>query len=120
MRRRRFFAALAAAAVAAARMRAQVQSDFDAKGMNIHYLQAGSGDPVLLLHGFIFSLRPAWIEGGFFDALSRTNTVVALDLPGHGASGKSHDPNRYGLEMIHDVLRLMDRLRFERALLLRR
>jgi pimeloyl-ACP methyl ester carboxylesterase len=95
-------------------MRAQSR-DFDSNGVNIHYVFSGDGTPVILLHGFIFSIGPAWIAGGLFDALSQTNRVVALDLRGHGQSGKPHDPKRYGLEMIHDVLRLMDYLHFDKV-----
>jgi pimeloyl-ACP methyl ester carboxylesterase len=88
---------------------------FDSSGVNIHYVVAGDGEPVILLHGFIFSIGPAWVEGGFFDSLSRTNRIAAMDLRGHGQSGKPHDPTRYGLEMVNDVLRLMDYLRFDKA-----
>jgi non-heme chloroperoxidase len=55
------------------------------------------------------------MDGGFFDELSRTNRVAAMDLRGHGASGKPHDAKRYGLEMVDDVLRLLDHLRFDEA-----
>jgi len=47
----------------------------------IHYFRAGSGRPLLLLHGLL---------GGSFcwrrnmEALSQSHTVFALDLPGHG------------------------------------
>jgi len=89
--------------------------DFDSNGVNLRYIVAGEGEPVILLHGFIFSIGPAWIDGGLFDELSRSNRVVAMDLRGHGASGKPHDAKRYGLEMINDILRLMDHLRFDEA-----
>jgi pimeloyl-ACP methyl ester carboxylesterase len=89
--------------------------DFDSNGVNIHCLVEGRGEPVILLHGFIFSLGPAWIEGGLFDALSRTNRVAAMDLRGHGRSDKPHDPKLYGMEMVQDVLRLMDLLGFDQA-----
>ena len=89
--------------------------DFDASGVNIHYLVAGDGELVILLHGFIFSVGPAWVDGGFFAELSQTNRVAAMDLRGHGESGKPHDPKRYGVEMVDDVLRLMDRLQFDKA-----
>jgi pimeloyl-ACP methyl ester carboxylesterase len=91
------------------------QRDFDSNGVNVHYLVAGEGEPVILLHGFIFNIGPAWIDGGLFDQLSRTNRVAAMDLRGHGASGKPHDAKRYGLEMVNDVPRLMDHLGFDDA-----
>jgi pimeloyl-ACP methyl ester carboxylesterase len=83
--------------------------------VKIHYCVAGEGEPVILLHGFVFSIEPAWVAGGFFDELSQTYRVAAMDLRGHGQSGKPHDPKSYGLEMINDVLRLMDHLRFDEA-----
>jgi pimeloyl-ACP methyl ester carboxylesterase len=70
---------------------------------------------VVLLHGFIFNLEPAWVAGGLFDTLAERNRVAALDLRGHGKSGKPHDAGRYGLEMVDDVLRLMAVLETERA-----
>jgi pimeloyl-ACP methyl ester carboxylesterase len=91
------------------------ERDFDSDGVSIRYAVAGEGEPVILLHGFIFSLGPAWVDGGFFGELSRTNRVVAMDLRGHGASGKPHDARSYGLEMVNDVLRLMDHLGFDAA-----
>jgi pimeloyl-ACP methyl ester carboxylesterase len=121
MERRVFLRKLVAAVCAAPTMikgqevmREQAR-DFDSNGVNIHYVIGGEGEPVILLHGFVFSIGPAWIAGGLFDTLSRRNCVVAMDLRGHGQSGKPHDPKRYGLEMVNDVLRLMDHLSFDQA-----
>jgi pimeloyl-ACP methyl ester carboxylesterase len=88
---------------------------FDSGGVKIRYVMRGQGEPVILLHGFIFSAKSNWIDGGVFEALSQDYRVVALDLRGHGESGKPHDAGSYGLEMINDVLRLMDHLKIERA-----
>jgi pimeloyl-ACP methyl ester carboxylesterase len=119
---RRIFLSKAGAIVCAAPAMVRTQEamseqagDFDASGVNIHYLVAGDGELVILLHGFIFSVGPAWVDGGFFAELSQTNRVAAMDLRGHGESGKPHDPKRYGVEMVDDVLRLMDRLQFDKA-----
>ena len=87
----------------------------DSGGVKIRYVMRGQGEPVILLHGFIFSAKSNWIDGGVFEALSQDYRVVALDLRGHGESGKPHDARSYGLEMINDVLRLMDHLKIERA-----
>jgi len=121
MKRRAFLSELGAAICAAPaiisgqEVMREHPDDFDSNGVSIHYLVAGEGEPVIFLHGFIFSIGPAWVSGGLFEALSRTNRVVAMDLRGHGQSGKPHDPKRYGLEMVNDVLRLMDHLRFDQA-----
>ncbi|HUF64847.1 MAG TPA: alpha/beta fold hydrolase, partial [Gemmatimonadaceae bacterium] len=42
-------------------------------------------------------------------------TVIALDLRGHGASDKPHDPAAYGTAFVDDVVRLLDHLNIRRA-----
>lgn len=75
-------------------------------GINVHYIDAGEGPPVLLLHGLGTSLV-TWqrnigplVEGGY--------RVLALDLPGHGDSDKprslSYDPVN-GARLVHQFLR---------------
>lgn len=59
-------------------------------GIRLHYVQAGSGPPALLIHGFgasTFSFRET------IPALSPRFQVTALDLPGFGYSDRSleHD-----------------------------
>lgn len=94
---------------------AQHDEYFDSDGVRIRYLVQGEGEPVILIHGFVFGMEPNWIDTSVVDALSRDYRVVALDLRGHGKSDKPHEAARYGVEMIRDVLRLMDHLRIERA-----
>jgi len=58
----------------------------DAGGVAVRTVQAGRGDTtLLLLHGFGESLT-TW--RAVFDPLARDDNVVAIDLPGFGASGK--------------------------------
>lgn len=52
-------------------------------GMRIHWVQVGSGSPVLLLHGYSGSAR-WWTRN--LQPLARAHAVYALDLPGFGAS----------------------------------
>ena len=50
-------------------------------GINTQYLEAGTGPPVLLLHGHEQSATSwRWV----IPALARTHRVLALSLPGHG------------------------------------
>ncbi|MFQ6027045.1 MAG: alpha/beta fold hydrolase [Dehalococcoidia bacterium] len=63
-------------------------------GVNVHYIQAGEGPTVLLLHGLGTSLI-TWHQN--VDPLVAAGfRVLALDLPGHGDSDKpreiSYDP----------------------------
>ncbi|MET1161421.1 MAG: alpha/beta hydrolase [Pseudoxanthomonas sp.] len=60
------------------------QSRFAEVGGNrIHYLVAGQGDPVVLLHGYTQTSR-MWLP--LIDKLSRDHLVIAPDLPGFGES----------------------------------
>ena len=59
------------------------------KGRNISYLRRGDGgEVVLLIHGF-GGEKNSWLFN--HEALAATNTVYALDLPGHGNSDKAID-----------------------------
>jgi pimeloyl-ACP methyl ester carboxylesterase len=54
-------------------------------GMTMHYLIAGKGDPVILLHGYAQNShmwRPLMVE------LAKTHTAIAPDLRGFGRSSK--------------------------------
>lgn len=88
---------------------------FLSAGVPIHFIDAGAGEPVVLVHGFMSDLRSAWVRRGIFGALAERFRTVALDCRGHGRSGKPHDPAAYGPEIALDVLRLMDHLGIERA-----
>ncbi|HKB83383.1 MAG TPA: alpha/beta hydrolase [Burkholderiales bacterium] len=57
----------------------------EANGVRLHYLIAGNGEPVLLLHGYAQTShmwRPLIAE------LAKTHTVIAPDLRGFGGSAK--------------------------------
>lgn len=80
------------------------------EGQKIEYFQAGTGPPVVLLHGLL---------GGSFcwrmniRELSRNHTVFAFDLPGVGAY---HSPPNLNCSMpaqAHRVLLLLEQLKLE-------
>jgi pimeloyl-ACP methyl ester carboxylesterase len=54
-------------------------------GTPIHYVEEGSGSPVLLVHGVGANLR-SWDE--IAPVLARRHRVLRLDLRGHGQSGR--------------------------------
>jgi pimeloyl-ACP methyl ester carboxylesterase len=85
-------------------------SSFD--GTEIAYLDTGSGDVVVLLHGFASDHRGNWVAPGVVGALVESGRrVIAPDARGHGASDKPHDPAAYGDgAMIKDVGALLDHL----------
>ncbi len=63
-------------------------------GRKIHYRQAGSGPPLVLLHGWGMSSA---VFGEALEALQDQFLVLAPDLPGHGPSTATGD---YGLEAL--------------------
>lgn len=83
--------------------------------VRIRYLVQGSGPPIVLLHGFALNPELNWAEPGTMDSLAAQFTVIAVDLRGHGASGKPHDSAAYGLRFVDDVIALLDHLRIRRA-----
>jgi pimeloyl-ACP methyl ester carboxylesterase len=89
--------------------------DFTVKGVKIHYLTAGQGEPVVLIHGLYASAQLNWGLPGIIDALAKDHRVIALDLPGHGASDKPNDEAAYGAQLVEDVALLLDHLKIEKA-----
>jgi len=55
------------------------------EGLDIHYIKAGSGPPVLLVHGINFGWG-LWYKN--IPELAKYFTVYALDLPGAGGSSR--------------------------------
>ncbi len=54
------------------------------KNTPIAYTSQGTGNPLVLLHGFLES-KEIWKD--FADELSSKRQVICIDLPGHGESG---------------------------------
>src|SRR5512139_80204 len=72
------------------------------KGMPIHYMSQGDGDPVILVHGIASSLYD-WMR--MMPALSsRGYRALALDLFGHGESLKPDDPSQYTIDTVYAYL----------------
>jgi pimeloyl-ACP methyl ester carboxylesterase len=92
---------------------------FDSNGVKIRYVTAGTGEAVVLIHGWM-SDSSMW--GRDPSGNTRLNTagasgfqLIALDCRGHGQSDKPHDPKMYGPEMAADVVRLLDHLKIQKA-----
>lgn len=79
-------------------------------GLTLHtWRHAGDDEPVVLVHGFGSSTLYNWVKTGWVAALRRAGrTVVAVDLPGHGASG---DVDPRGLRTRDIVADLAEQLR---------
>ncbi len=57
-------------------------------GVKIHYLAAGAGEPVLLVHGWPTS---SFLWRHVMPPIAERNRVIAIDLPGFGQSDKPLD-----------------------------
>jgi pimeloyl-ACP methyl ester carboxylesterase len=88
---------------------------FDSAGVRIRYVDQGSGEPIVLIHGYTSDLERGWVNGGVLSNLAADHRVIALDLRGHGRSDKPRSPSAYGEEMGRDVVRLLDHLTLSRA-----
>ncbi|MGB8772435.1 MAG: alpha/beta hydrolase [Candidatus Korobacteraceae bacterium] len=81
-------------------------------GVRWRYLHAGSGPPLLLIHGFM-AYSFSWRFN--LAALSRHFTVYALDLPGCGFSQRTDKPECSLAGDAEGVLRFMDHFGLEQA-----
>jgi len=64
----------------------QIEDHFaSVNGVKLHYLSAGKGDPVILLHGYAQNSR-MWRP--LIPELAKSHTVIAPDLRGFGQSSK--------------------------------
>ena len=78
------------------------------EGVRLHYVAAGDGPPVVLLHGASASLRD--FDASILPDLARDHRVIAFDRPGYGYSerpaGGWPDPARQAA-LIHEALRTL-------------
>ena len=83
-------------------------------GVRVHYVEAGVGPPVVLLHGN--GTRAEDFRGsGVFDRLATAHRVVAFDRPGYGFSERPRGRRMWTPERQADVfVAAFDRLGIER------
>lgn len=87
-----------------------------ADGLRFHVASAGTGPPVVLLHGFTGSTE-TWTE--LQATLSDRFRTIGVDITGHGQSSTPTDPERYSLVRFADDLRdILDGLAVPRAVVL--
>ena len=81
----------------------------------MRYTIEGKGEPVVLIHGHYANAQMNWRGPGIIKALARNYQVIALDVRGHGGSGKPKDEEAYGVQMAEDVILLLDHLKIQKA-----
>ena len=83
-------------------------------GLSTHYIEKGSGEPVILLHGFFFD---SYMWNKNIDVLAERYKVYAFDLWGFGYS--TREPLDYGYPLYTNQLRkFMDALEIPKASLI--
>lgn len=80
--------------------------------LTLAYHDAGSGPPVILVHGFASHHDMNWGMTGWLERLVVEGyRVIAPDLRGHGQSDKPHQAGAYGPQAFAaDLIALMDHL----------
>src|SRR5215813_1603481 len=85
-------------------------------GICLNVESTGTGDPLVLLHGFTGSAA-TWKSHA--EAFARRFQVIAVDLHGHGLSDSPADPQRYSIEhCAEDLLAILDHFGYQRVNLL--
>jgi pimeloyl-ACP methyl ester carboxylesterase len=74
-------------------------------GVPIYYEDHGDGEPILLIHGWTMNAEYWWQKN--IDSLAESHRVVALDLRGHGLSGKTSDKHTLA-QYARDVRELIE------------
>ena len=82
-------------------------------GINVHYVQAGSGPVVLLVHGVGASLV-TW-RSNIAPLADAGFAVVALDLPGHGDSDKPKNIDYDPIAAVRFIAHFLDALEVNHA-----
>lgn len=84
----------------------------DVGGPTIHYIDDGSGPPMLFLHGLGFSLFAFRRNYPFF---LKNMRIIAVDLPGCGYSRLPAYCGASPADMVKYIVRLLDALKVDRA-----
>jgi len=94
---------------------------FSSDGVEIAFIdiqpESGSGEPILLIHGFASNHAVNWVNTSWVMTLTGAGRrVIALDNRGHGRSEKLHDAEGYdSFVMARDARNLLDHLDIPQA-----
>ncbi len=91
---------------------ADVKSAFaEVNGVKLHYLSAGKGEPIILLHGYAETSH-MWLP--LIDELAKTHEVIAPDLRGQGDSD-APESGYTKAAMAQDIHALAEKLGYKKA-----
>lgn len=92
-----------------------------ANGIDIHYVEMGTGEPLVLLHGGIVSAGPLWASHplayvNHMETLAQHFHVIAPDTRGAGATAHNGGTASFAL-LADDVLALIEALGLDRPMI---
>lgn len=91
-------------------------AEMEINGLTYHVEMAGSGPPLLLLHGFTGGSQN-WAE--HMPVLGERQRLIAVDILGHGRSAIPSDPARYAMPRVAaDLVAVLDALQIPQTNLL--
>jgi pimeloyl-ACP methyl ester carboxylesterase len=93
-----------------------------ANGADIHYVEAGTGEPLLLLHGGLVSTNPLWAGApvayvSHMETFAQHFRVIAPDTRGHGKTVNAGGGSIPPAQPADDVAALIDALGLDRPLI---
>ena len=83
-----------------------------ANGVELEYEVTGSGEPLVLLHGFGDCIEGTW--GPLVPELAKSHRVIAVNMRGHGGSTNPSNAFTHA-QSAEDIRALLDHLKIERA-----
>ena len=92
-----------------------------ANGIDIHYVEAGAGEPLVLLHQGMVSTNPLWADSpvayaGHMDAFAERFRVIAPDLRGCGRTANPGGGSISYAQLADDAAALIDALGLDQPL----
>src|SRR5438270_12618816 len=92
-----------------------------ANGIDINYVEAGEGEPLVLLHGGLVSTNPIWTGvpvayAGYMDTLAEHFRVIGPDTRGCGRTVHPGGPVSFDL-LADDIAALIAALGLQRPLI---
>ncbi|MFX0113281.1 MAG: alpha/beta fold hydrolase [Candidatus Hodarchaeota archaeon] len=92
-----------------------LEKDIEIEGENLHYLESGKGDPLILLHPVTVTAKTQWTN--HLPLLANHFRVLAPDLRGHGgSSNNSHGPMK-PQDLMQDIIAFVQALNIEKPLI---
>jgi pimeloyl-ACP methyl ester carboxylesterase len=93
-----------------------------ANGTDIHYLEAGKGEPLLLLHAGLVSTNPIWADHpagwvSHMDTFAQHFRVIAPDTRGHGRTANPGGGPISFTQLADDIVALIDALSLDRPMI---